>query len=106
MPLRDYVEKCCRAGDKITLHTLFACLIPKSTNTHSEYIITIDIPRQQWTHERASMLRYTFVACRVQICRTFEESVSLGIPPQPQYNNSLTMEALYKKEKSLNWTGF
>jgi len=47
-----------------------------------------------------------FVACLVQICHTFEESVSLGTLPQPQYNNSLTMEALYKKEKSVNWTGF
>jgi hypothetical protein len=29
------------------------------TNTHTEYVILIDFPLQQWLHERASMLRYT-----------------------------------------------
>jgi len=47
-----------------------------------------------------------FVACLVQIFRTFEESVSLGTLSQPQHNNSLTLEALYKKKNSVNWTGF
>jgi hypothetical protein len=37
--------------------------IHKSTNTHSEYVILIDFPQQQWLHERASMLRYTYIAC-------------------------------------------
>jgi hypothetical protein len=32
------------------------CWIPKATNTHSEYIIFIAFPLQQWLHERASML--------------------------------------------------
>jgi hypothetical protein len=52
------------------------------------------------------MLCNTFVACLVQICRTFEESVSLDTLPQAQYNNSLTMQVLYKKEKSVNWRTF
>ena len=34
----------------------FACWIPKATNTHSEYVILIAPPLQQWLHERASML--------------------------------------------------
>jgi hypothetical protein len=34
--------------------------IPKATNTHSEYVILIDIPQQQWLLERASMLRYMY----------------------------------------------
>jgi len=33
----------------------FACLIPKATNTYSEYVIFIDFPLQQWLHERVSM---------------------------------------------------
>ena len=37
------------------------CWIPKATNTHSEYEI-IAFPLQQWLHERASMLRCTYVA--------------------------------------------
>ena len=36
-----------------------ACWIPKATDTHSEYVILIAFPLQQWLHERASMLRYT-----------------------------------------------
>jgi hypothetical protein len=37
--------------------------VPKATNTHSEYVIIIDFQLQQLLHERASMLRYTYVAC-------------------------------------------
>ena len=43
-----------------------ACWIPKVTNTHSEYVILIAFPLQQWLHERASMLRYTYIVCLVQ----------------------------------------
>ena len=34
-----------------------ACWTPKATDTHSEYVILIAFPRQQWLHERASILR-------------------------------------------------
>ena len=40
-----------------------ACWMTKATNTHSEYVILIAFPLQQWLHERASMLRYTYIAC-------------------------------------------
>jgi hypothetical protein len=39
-----------------------ACWIPKATNTHSEYVILVAFPLQQWLHERASVLRYTHIA--------------------------------------------
>jgi len=39
-----------------------ACWIPKVTNTHSEYVILIAFKLQQWLHESASMLRYTYIA--------------------------------------------
>ena len=42
-----------------------ACWIPKATNTHSVYIIIIAFPLQQWLHERASLLRYTYIPCFV-----------------------------------------
>jgi hypothetical protein len=32
-----------------------ACWITKATDTHSEYVILIAFPRQQWLHERASV---------------------------------------------------
>ena len=39
--------------------------VTKATNTHSEYVILIAFPLQQWLCERASMLRYTYIDCRV-----------------------------------------
>jgi hypothetical protein len=45
-----------------------ACWIPKSTNTHSQYVMLIAFPQQQWMHERASMLRYTYIDCIVLCC--------------------------------------
>jgi len=42
-----------------------ARLIPKATNTHSEYVTFIAILLQQWLFELASMLRYTYFACIV-----------------------------------------
>ena len=38
--------------------------IPKATNTHSNYVTIIAFPLQQWLQERASLLRYTYIACR------------------------------------------
>jgi len=38
--------------------TQTACCILKYTNTHSEYVILIAFPLQQWLHESNSMLRY------------------------------------------------
>jgi len=45
----------------------FACWVTKvtHTHTHTEYVIFIALPLQQWLHERASMLRYTYIACIV-----------------------------------------
>jgi len=42
-----------------------ACWKPKATNGLSEYAMLIDIPLQQWLQERASLLRYTYIACLV-----------------------------------------
>ena len=43
-----------------------ACWIPKAINTHSEYVIIIAYPLQQWLEERVSMSRYTHIACLVK----------------------------------------
>ena len=37
--------------------------LPKATKTHSEHVIIIAFPLQQWLNERVSMLRYTYIAC-------------------------------------------
>jgi hypothetical protein len=36
------------------------CCIPKATNTHTGCAILIAFPQEQWLHERASMLHYTY----------------------------------------------
>jgi hypothetical protein len=40
----------------------FACWIFKATNTHSQPVILIAFPLQQWLHGSASMLRCTYIA--------------------------------------------
>jgi hypothetical protein len=42
-----------------------ACWITKDTNAHPEYVTLIAFPWQQWSRERASMLRYTRIVCLV-----------------------------------------
>jgi hypothetical protein len=48
-------------------HMRFACWITKATDTQSEYLILIAFPRQQWSRERASMLRCTYFVSLVCI---------------------------------------
>jgi len=42
-------------------HKCFAYWVPKSVNTHSEYVTRIAFPLQQWLHE------HTSIACLVLI---------------------------------------
>ena len=45
-------------------HPRFACRITKAADIHSECVILIAFPRQQWLRERASVLRYTYIGLR------------------------------------------
>jgi hypothetical protein len=59
-----------QATDDNTIRRMrFAYWITKATDTHSEYIILIAFPRQQWLRERVSMLRHTYTACLVLTAR-------------------------------------
>ena len=63
--LWDNFEKCDRARqatDDTLRRMRFACWITKATDTHSDYVILIAFLWQQWLRERASMLRYTYIA--------------------------------------------
>jgi hypothetical protein len=42
-----------------------ACWIPEAANTHSQYVIRIAFPLQQWFGEGGTTLRYTYIACLV-----------------------------------------
>jgi hypothetical protein len=44
----------------------YTCWISKAINTHTEYIIFTAFPLQQYLRERASVLRYWYVACLVR----------------------------------------
>ena len=48
--------------------TCIACWIPKATDTHSEYVIRIAFPLEQWLCERASVLFYTYIVLFVNDC--------------------------------------
>ena len=39
-----------------------ACWIPKATNTHSEYVILIAFPLQEWLRECTAVLVYAYIA--------------------------------------------
>jgi hypothetical protein len=56
-------NKCGRAvqvADDSMAHAHFM-LLPKATNTYSEYVILIAFPQQQWLHQCASVLRRTYI---------------------------------------------
>jgi hypothetical protein len=59
------VEKYGTAGqatdENIIRRMRFACWINKATDTHSECVILVAFPRQQWLRERVSMLRYIYM---------------------------------------------
>jgi hypothetical protein len=44
-----------------------ACWIPKDTDTHSECVMLIAFPQQLCLQERASMLRYTYIAVLMSV---------------------------------------
>jgi hypothetical protein len=58
-------------GDSIIRCMRFPCLITKATNTDSEHAAIIAVPWQQWLCERASVLRYTYIAMLPVMYRTF-----------------------------------
>ena len=35
------------------------------THTHTDYVIPIAFPQQQWLHDRAPFLPYTYIICLV-----------------------------------------
>jgi len=70
-----------------------SCRLPQATNTPSPYVIITAFPQQQWLHERASLLRCTYIAILVLIymfqtvwhftyswtCRILQEQLGLWL---------------------------
>jgi hypothetical protein len=59
-------EKYCTAGQATDDNMAHAHCMLDAEGTHSEYVILIALTLQQWLHERASMLRYTYIAFIVE----------------------------------------
>jgi len=47
------------------------CYTHTHTHTHTEYVMRIAFPLQQWLHERASMLRYTYVTSWLPLASSY-----------------------------------
>ena len=56
----------------------FACWIPKATTTHSENVILIFFPLQQWLHERASVLRDKYRGADKSLARPTSRFILFG----------------------------
>ena len=63
-----------------------ACWTAKATDTHSEYVILIAFPLQQWLYERASVLRYTYIACLVLLFHWLYFGIFLFVRLYKQYS--------------------
>ena len=61
------MEKNCSAGqvtyDNITWGMRFACWNTKPTEPHSEYVILIAFPRQQWLRESVHLYVHSLLSC-------------------------------------------
>ena len=58
------MEKFCRAGQATDNMAHAHCMLDTEDyeHIHSEYVICITFPLQQWLYERVSLLRYTYIA--------------------------------------------
>jgi hypothetical protein len=56
-----------------------ACWIPKATNAHSGCVMLIAFLLQQWLHERAFLLRYTYIGCLVTSIVVFTARYGLSL---------------------------
>jgi hypothetical protein len=71
--------------------TRIVCWIPEATNTHSDCVMHIAFPLQQWFHERASGLRYTYFA-----------RIFYGYPQALSANSGILPEIITSESVPLN----
>jgi hypothetical protein len=77
--------------------------IPTATNTHSEYVILIAFPLQQWLHNRTTLLRYTYIA---HIVRFYNMKRELMRTSQCLFSGSSCLTGSVMKGSSLNFIKF
>jgi hypothetical protein len=70
---KNFVE---RNGPQMTIwHMRIACWMLKATNTYTSFVILIAFPLQQWLHEHASKLRFTYIVGLVNLMSTTDISL-------------------------------
>jgi hypothetical protein len=80
--------------------------IHKATHTHSEYVILIAFPLQQWLHERAAMLRYKYIACIV-VGNSITVSGQVGFDTKPpETSNGLVSPNVHVFMSDISFTLF
>ena len=60
-------------------HMRIACWIPKAINTHSDYVILIAFPLEQWLNQRVPTLRYTYNDRLVIVSQVYENEPINGL---------------------------
>jgi hypothetical protein len=89
--------------DNIIQRMRFACWITKVTDTHSECVILIALPRQQWLREYASKLRYTYIACLVRkLKKQLRPKCSLPNLPNCMASQHRSYNFVFRHRESLN----
>jgi len=82
--LWDHVEKyfwACQATDDNIRRMHTECWITKATNINSEYVILAVFPLHQWLHERAIILRFTYISCLVSTEKdNSPHQIGTGVP--------------------------
>jgi len=76
------VEYVCRTGQATDDNMAHAhCMMDTNGHRerHSEYVIITAFPLQQWLQERASMIRYTFIAYLVRSLNKSVHSATLPL---------------------------
>jgi hypothetical protein len=63
LPGTPWATSACCGRPLLTFCIRNACRITNAINTHSDYVIIIAFPLQKRLRERASILRYTYIAC-------------------------------------------
>jgi hypothetical protein len=91
-----YAEKYCRSGQaadgNIIWRMSFQCWITKDTNTHSEYVVLISFPQQQWLHKHASILRYIYALLYIWVCVCVKELFFCHIRNDPGQDMTLVSD--------------
>ena len=91
---RACAHACARATIPIHTHP-HACTDPRArAHTRTEICNILVFPRQQWFGERASKLRYTYIACVVNLLAVSLRATALSLKPcVPTCTTSISLQA-------------